>query len=58
MHYAGPLNTYDTAEALFELPAGGTLRAASFQRVVDGKIVSYLQAFDATELRKLSLGGK
>jgi hypothetical protein len=90
MRYAGPLNTYDTAEALFgplmkfagmvrgarmielvvdgdraallydcELPAPvGTLRAASFQRVAGGKIVSYLQAFDATELRELALGGK
>jgi ketosteroid isomerase-like protein len=32
----------------------GTLRAASFQRVENGKIRTYLQAFDATELRKLA----
>jgi SnoaL-like protein len=88
LHYSGPLNTYDTADALHgplmtfagmvrgakmielvvdgdraallydcELPAPvGTLRAASFQRVANGKIVSYLQAFDATQLRKLYEG--
>jgi len=86
MKYSGPLNSYDTADALHaplmkfaamvggatlielvvdgdraallydcDLPAPvGTLRAASFQRVKDGKIVSYLQAFDASELRKLA----
>ncbi|HEV2519907.1 MAG TPA: nuclear transport factor 2 family protein [Thermoplasmata archaeon] len=32
----------------------GTLRTASFQHVVDGRIRSYLQAFDATELRKVT----
>ncbi len=82
MRYQGPLNTYDTADALHgplmqfaallrsarmielvvdgdraallydcELPSG-TLRTATFQRVRDGKIVSYLQVFDATELRR------
>jgi hypothetical protein len=83
--YSGPLNTYQTADALLaplmtfaamvrgarmielvvegdraallydcELPPPvGTLRAASFQRVEGGRIRTYLQAFDATELRKL-----
>jgi ketosteroid isomerase-like protein len=45
----------DRAALLYdcELPAPvGTFRAASFQRVAGGKITSYLQAFDATELRR------
>jgi hypothetical protein len=85
MKYVGPLNSYETADALLgplmkfaagvkgarmieivvegdraallydcDLPSPvGTLRAATFQRVEGGKITSYLQAFDATELRKL-----
>ena len=85
MRYVGPLNSYESADALLgplmkfasgvkgarmveivvegdraallydcDLPPPvGTLRAATFQRVANGKIVSYLQAFDATELRKL-----
>jgi hypothetical protein len=90
LHYNGPLNTYESADALMgplmkfaamvrgarmievvvegdraallydcDLPEPvGTLRAASFQRVEKGKIRTYLQAFDATELRKLQAGGK
>lgn len=89
LRYEGPLNRYDTADALLgplmrfaagvrsatmievvvqgdraallydcELGAPvGTFRAASFQRVSGGKITSYLQAFDATELRKLAPRG-
>ncbi|MCI4318952.1 MAG: nuclear transport factor 2 family protein [Thermoplasmata archaeon] len=34
-------------------PPVGTLRTASFQRIEGGKIREYLQAFDATELRRL-----
>jgi len=82
MRYEGPLNTYDTADALHGplmrfatllrsatmidvivdgdraallydcvLP-NGTLRSATFQRVANGKIVSYVQAFDPTLLRQ------
>jgi SnoaL-like protein len=82
MRYEGPLNTYDTADALHgplmqfatllrsarmidvivegdraallydcELP-NGTLRSATFQRVANHKIVSYVQAFDPTLLRQ------
>jgi len=46
----------DRAALLYDCelpPPVGTLRSASFQRVENGKIRSYLQAFDATELRKL-----
>ena len=89
MKYVGPLNSYETADALLgplmkfaknvqaarvleivvegdraallydcDLPPPvGTLRAATFQRVEQGRIRSYLQAFDATELRKLQARG-
>src|SRR5437762_780159 len=46
----------DRAALLYDCelpPPVGTLRSASFQRVANGKICSYRQAFDATELRKV-----
>jgi hypothetical protein len=46
----------DRAALLYDCelpPPVGTLRIASFFRVVDGKIQSYDTRFDATELRKL-----